>query len=410
MSWHHAHEKLVEIAVKRGGLEQEEARWIAALHRERAHLFLGYATFAEYVERTCGYSTRQAHERIRVALALESLPALGRALAGGTLCWSAVRELCRVATGETEDDWIEAAKGKTVRQLETLVSCAEIGDRPDASRPEAPKRHVLRIEVGAETYATYREAISYLQRQAGGGLGEEEALLLMARSALGGPKDEGTASYQIAMSVCPECKRAKQQGRGKVVSVENTVREMAECDAQRLSLEPDSLDNLDTQTHVGQRAEHEIPPATRRFVKRRDGVCQVPGCGLETFLDLHHIIPRAKGGSHDANNLICACAAHHAALHRGTLSIEGSLRAGLRFFHADGSAYGARPQLDRALADAQAALESFGFKRSEVKAALARVDAGADVPQMVKTAMKILYPANANRVCEPRVAYLSRAA
>ncbi len=50
---------------------------------------LGYASFAEYVERLFGYKPRATEEKLRVAQALESLPEMNRALRDGELTWSA---------------------------------------------------------------------------------------------------------------------------------------------------------------------------------------------------------------------------------------------------------------------------------------------------------------------------------
>lgn len=76
------------------------------------------------------------------------------------MSWSAVRELTRVAVGETEHEWLEVARGKSLRQLEELVTGKHLGDDP-ASPPDASaQRHILRFEVAAETFALFREALS----------------------------------------------------------------------------------------------------------------------------------------------------------------------------------------------------------------------------------------------------------
>jgi hypothetical protein len=78
------------------------------------HVHLGYSSFSEYIERLFGYQARSLQERLRVAEALEGLPALARALSSGELSWSAVRELTRVAVRDTEREWLEFARGKTL--------------------------------------------------------------------------------------------------------------------------------------------------------------------------------------------------------------------------------------------------------------------------------------------------------
>lgn len=50
-----------------------------------------------------------------------------------------------------------------------------------------------------------------------------------------------------------------------------------------------------------------IPPKVRRFVIARDGGCVVDGCDSRYRLEVHHVIPRSQGGSHDAANLATLC-------------------------------------------------------------------------------------------------------
>src|SRR6185295_14217765 len=128
--WLIAHERLSRLARQRAAADAEEGRWLLAARRAAAHVHLGYGSFFEYVERLFGYRPRSTHEKLRVAEALESLPALARALEEGRLSWSAVRELTRVAVAETEREWLELAAGKSLRQLEELVAGKRPGDAP----------------------------------------------------------------------------------------------------------------------------------------------------------------------------------------------------------------------------------------------------------------------------------------
>jgi 5-methylcytosine-specific restriction endonuclease McrA len=241
-----------------------------------------------------------------------------------------------------------------VREIEQLVTGRTRGDLPtDAPRPQA-RRHVLRFEVHAETLATFREAVKSLRQNSNERLDDDAVLLLMARHALGAQTEaesDGRASYQIAMTLCQSCGRATQQAGAECVDVDPTIVDMAKCDAQHIGpVEGGPVGSGQTNlTHVGEpaapkpvRATQTIPPALRRRVVRRDhGCCVVPGCRNSTFVDVHHLTPRADGGQHGADNLVVLCSAHHRAVHRGLLVIEGSATAGLRFTHADGHSYGA---------------------------------------------------------------------
>src|SRR3954470_14497507 len=249
--WRAAHEALSRLARQRAVLDFEEGTWLLAAQRAGVHARLGYGSFFEYIERLFGYSPRLTHDKLRVAAALEGLPQLARALREGAATWSSVRELTRVATPETERAWLGAASGQTAHQVERLVSGHRAGDLPSAPKAAGAERHVLRFEVSGEVLATFREALIKLRRDADGSLDDDAALLLMARHVLGGPVDEGRASYQVAITVCEACQRATQTGGGEVVEVSAEVAAMARCDAQILPRA--HMGNVDS-AHVG-RAE-----------------------------------------------------------------------------------------------------------------------------------------------------------
>jgi hypothetical protein len=384
-AWLRAHEALSRLARQRAAADAEEGRWLLAARRSAAHVHLGFGSFSEYIERLFGYGPRSTQEKLRVAEALEALPSLTRALETGLLGWSAARELSRVAVADTEQEWLELAQGKTVRQLEELVAGKRPGDEPSALGLPSARRQVLRFEVAPETFALFREALTGLRRRSGESLDDDAALLSMARLVLGGPKDDGRASYQIALTVCSACGGAEQQASGELVPVSADVVAMAKCDSQdlgRLSARAANENAVVGGAHVGTRAKQTIPPALRRAVLLRDQHrCRVPGCRNATFLDLHHIELRSEGGRNNLENIVTTCGAHHRAAHRGELLIERDAHGGVRFRHADGTQYG-HPLEPKAL-DVQAklfsALRGLGFREREVRAVLAELQADAEL-------------------------------
>jgi uncharacterized damage-inducible protein DinB len=316
-----------------------------------------------------GYRPRSTEQKLRVAEALEELPETRRSLETGELNWSVARELTRVVRAETELAWLGAARGKTVRQVEALVSGKLPGDLPDSPSQNDLRTHALHFEVSGETLALFREAMAKLRRAANDSLDEDTALLMMARQVLGGPCDGGRASYQVAVTVCEHCGKGWQQGRGDLIEVPAQVVEKACCDAQHIGA-----------THVGatdvpRRAAQDVPPRIRRAVMRRDGGrCVVPGCSHATFLDVHHLMARAEGGGHEPDNLVVLCGGHHRAAHEGNLLIEGRASTDLVFRRRDGSAYDRIAPTPRDDHDkVTAALCGMGFARADVARALAKV-------------------------------------
>jgi hypothetical protein len=334
------------------------------------------------------------------------------------------RELTRVATPSTEREWLEAARGRTVREVEQLVAGHRPGSLPDdVSDPEL-KRHVLRLELSGDVFATFREAMAKIRRDAGGPLDDDAAILLLCRQALEGPKDPGRSSYQIALTVCESCRRAKQQGRGALIDVGPEIVEMAACDGQHIGhvdahvgadaddarvhgyaradaanarVHMGANDAANVRVHVGvrpARATQTIPPAIRRAVLRRDGgKCCVPGCRHAVFTDAHHIVLRSEDGKHSLDNLVTLCAAHHHAVHGGSLVVSGSAGSQLRFTHADGTPYGGAvaPAVADARTKAVHALTGLGFRESEAKRALARIPQSlSSLEQLVRQGLREL--------------------
>jgi 5-methylcytosine-specific restriction endonuclease McrA len=391
------------------------------------------------------------------------------------------RELSRVVVPETEREWILAVCRKTVREVERMVSGLVPGDRPaDRRRPESV-RHILRFEVGAETLATFREAMKELQKGSDHRLDDDAALLSMARQILGGPGNAGRASYQVVVAQCEDCGRGFQHANGEMIELDPAIVEMCRCDAQNVPVAhlhgvvtntPDGhvgdagelakvhvhagitdeiahahaggadelawaasaahgtgevshanaqvgrgareVAHADAQVsdagelahahpHVGRgaavaptglkrrRARQDTPPAIRREVCWRDrGRCVVPGCRNATYLDVHHLDPRSEGGGNEPDNLVVLCGAHHGALHRGRLRIDGKVSTGLRVSHADGTAYGfmPSPRLADASARAFAALRNLGFSEKAARASLEQALSSAATNATAETLLR----------------------
>ena len=380
-SWLQTHEELVRLATERAGLDFEEGRWLLRAHREGIHARIGYAAFYEYTEHLFGYGPRLTQEKLRVAAALEELPETAGKLQTGAISFSHARELTRVATPSTEKEWLEATRGRTVREVERLVSGHRPGSLPDDVPDSDLKRHVLRLELAGEVMATFREAMAKMRRDAGESLDDDEAMLLLCRIALEGSKDPGRANHQVALTVCENCGRAWQQGRGELIEVGPEVVEMAECDGQYIGrvdahVDADAESSSDHVRAILARASQTIPPAVRRAVLRRDREkCRVPGCRHATYVDVHHIQLRSECGKHHPDNLVTLCSAHHRRIHTGRLLVTGSASSELHFTHADGTPYGAAviPGVAAARAKAFQALTGLGYREGEAKRALARV-------------------------------------
>src|SRR5688572_8099843 len=363
VGWQDADQELRRIAAIRTGLDVEEARWLRVAARTAVHRHYGFATILEYMERILGYGPRAARERLRVAEALEVLPETDEALASGRISYSAARELTRKVNRETEGAWLRMTAGCSLRDIEAMLSGVRIGDMPGDERHPELVEHRLSFEVPAATFALFREARRALETEMGHALDEADVLAAMCRAVLGGPSDEGRASYQIALTTCQGCGRTWQDGAGQPVEVPEVVLEQALCDAQVIG-------RVDVEQP--ERAKQEIPPAVRRQVVRRDAPSPIP-------------LGRR----------------HARAVDDGRLAIEGSAPE-LRFFRADGRPYATTAPLTpdgpaTSREEVQSALRRLGFRSTEARAAVehAVTHVGRDAP--IELLLREAVKAAANR-------------
>jgi hypothetical protein len=319
--WQDVDRELRSLARRQSGLDAELMRVLREAERVRLWRHLGCASMMEYLERVFGYSPRVAQERLRTARKLEELPELAAALEENELPFSAVRELSRIATPATEATWRGAARGKSLREIEEMVSGLGEGDLPTSrKKPELQTTRLSYERVLPSTRARERQLRQLLDAERGerGERLDDDAFIAAvferAFAATAGEHGVGDrAKSQVVMYRCVNCEAGKQLAGGVMFDVDAAEVERAECDAERVSaMSPGP-------------ATQDIPKKVRRFVELRDANrCRIPGCRATGCFELHHIVHREDGGTHDPENLILACDLHHAALHRGALWIGGT--------------------------------------------------------------------------------------
>ena len=342
--WNDLDRRLRAVAKQRGALDAREAELLRDAEELKLWRAFGYASLLEYMERAMGYSPHTAVERLRVARALVELPLIGEALENGEIKHSAVRELTRVASSDTEAEWLDAIQGKSLREIEPMIAGRKQGSRPSDPPEPSLRRRKLTLELQPETYEMFRQAQTVLAEVHGHRLSPEEMLVAMLRMVLDpervtGVQDGGGAqgsqgasrpAYQLAIKTCPDCKRSWQYGGGRDHEVGAAVVERARCDAEHLG----SLD-----AEMPARKTTTLTRRMREHVFARDGyACTVPGCRRVTGLDIHHIRFQEHGGGHEPSNIVLTCNLHHSAVHLGKLAITGRAPYALEFTFLRGHA------------------------------------------------------------------------
>ena len=313
--WRQVDRRLREYAQHRSELDAAEAFDLVRAEQMKIYIFFGYVTQYEYMERVLGYGPHAARERMRVARALGTLPETTAALARGALSYSAVRELTRVATAETEAAWLTAAEGLAANQIEGLVAEHRPGDHPDDPADPDMRPRVVRLKLPPEVHALWRQARMVVATERGGEITDADFIETLCRAVIAPGSGEAGPPHVIAYQQCQDCRRATQNGAGREIDVGPEVLERASCDARHLG-------SLDAATP--ERATTTVTPRMREQVFARDHHrCTVPGCRSARNLEAHHIIEQARGGSHELSNVTLLCSGHHSALHNGLLTMQG---------------------------------------------------------------------------------------
>jgi hypothetical protein len=104
--------------------ELELSRRILGFHRADGWRRLGYATESQYVRERLGLSRSSFLARRALALRLEALPAVAKALGGAQIGVEAASQLARVATPRTQAAWVERARQRTIKHLREEVAAA----------------------------------------------------------------------------------------------------------------------------------------------------------------------------------------------------------------------------------------------------------------------------------------------
>ena len=320
--------------------------WFSEIMRRRLYRDLGFATINQYAMQELGFSKSRTGDFIRLARQLEKLPAVREEMATGQLGYTKAREIVSVATPETEACWLEVAKGtrrELVHEVKKAKRAARVDPGQGALLPAAvpvsgPRELPVRFSLDLTPEQEARRAALVERLHKLGGVPADRAeLMLEALAALVEVKENETAAaVEVAdvvdgtgAGIDPVHRAAEKTPRGVLAGRPPVQIHVHENSATgRMTVQTDAgeraLGRADTERmrcdaavcEHGGRNTTTIAPRVRREVLARDRHrCRAPGCGRTRFLEVHHIVPRKRGGSNRAENLVTLCGACHRLWH-----------------------------------------------------------------------------------------------
>ena len=356
----------------------------------------GFRTCGHWLSWRTGIAPGAAREKVRVARALASLPLISAAMQRGSLSFSKVRAMTRVATPENEAELMELAAHATAAHMERIVKAWRRVDRLEDAEAEAERHQsrYLRIyedddgtfvlnarldpEVGAVLEKAlewvedqlYRRASAEARAETSVGQRRADAVGLLAEQALAG--SEATA-YGPTTATRPTTAAGPTTATGPTTTTQSTTTDAPITAAPR-TRPLRRANRFQVVLHVGGNARHEgglnvsaetsrrlacdaglvvmshddrgrvldvgrkrrtVPVALRRALEARDRGCAFPGCAVR-HTDAHHITHWADGGHTKLDNVVLTCRHHHRAVHEGGWSVRLDADDRAVFYRPDG--------------------------------------------------------------------------
>ncbi len=297
--------------------------WFAEIMRRHLYREFNCSSINQYAMTRLGFSKSRTGDFIRLARQLDKLPAVRKALSLGELGYTKAREIVGVATPETEDGWLAAAKkprNELIREVKRAKQAAKVDQGqgellPAAPTVVAPKELPVRfqMELTPEQEAR-RAAIVERLHKLGGVPSDRAELMLEALAALLESREKTPRG--VLTSVPPVQVHVHEREGRMTVQTEAGERDLSRADIERIRCDS-------AVCKQGGRNTTTIPPRTRREVLARDKHrCQAPGCHRTRFLEVHHIILRNQGGTNQPENLITLCGSCHRLWHEKGINPE----------------------------------------------------------------------------------------
>ena len=95
---------------------------LTEMERTKRYIDASCGSIVAFGSRYAGLSRSGVYARLACGRALSRLHKIDDDFRRGILCWTKVRAICRVATEETEDQWLEKAQALSSSQLEHEVA------------------------------------------------------------------------------------------------------------------------------------------------------------------------------------------------------------------------------------------------------------------------------------------------
>jgi hypothetical protein len=285
----------------------------------------GAGDLASWLAARWQISVRNARDLVRDAQALAARPALGAALMSGSISVDQCDALTVISDPSSDEVWLENLPYWSYAELEREA-------RKHKARELERKDGGVYLRMEHTADERFLKGVFQLEPSDGAVLIAAIDAVIPSGTAL---RDYDSAAavalVDLARGAVCEAERPTVLLAGDVAELSSGGVVGAEA-ARRLSCDA---------TLAGK----PVPASTRRAVEARDNHrCTFPGCHRELYLQCHHIVHRADGGSNDLSNLQLVCWQHHKLIHEGGWALSGEAGPRITWVRPDGTSF--RPRID----------------------------------------------------------------
>ena len=305
--------KLHELSDKENEATVEVLLHLAEVDRRKLYLPAGYSSLFTYCTQSAlKYSEPAAQRRISCARVAAKFPELVPLLINKELTLSTLSLVANTFTGENKAELLKLICGKSKREVEEVI--ARYNPRPKPKEVVKPLTTSLGKVKETGVASLFDTAVAPPQKPQGllftfPGEGKQDASEIKTETR-----------YELRFSIDAELKSKLDQAKlllsGKYprgVGLEELLAEALTVLLKKKSPEARSQHSARTTKKVAPKATRHIPQQLRDQVYHRDGGrCAFVGingqrCAAQFDLEVHHLIPYAKGGKHSLENLQIRC-------------------------------------------------------------------------------------------------------
>ncbi len=349
-------DRRVAVAVRTGDIGARAlAFYLADLADRGAHQQLGFASIELYAETRYHIRPPTTRSYVATGRALRELPAIDLAFREGSLFWTQVRELVRVATPETEDEWIAWGRGRSARRIAAQVARRRKGERPT----DPSKRRISDVwfrpdgRMNAAQWAKWTTARHKLEAELDRPVTDAE-MFEHAADLLLGSRPDGTVAGRTPVNDTHYKVLAIHDLRTGFNTIdidglhepvdEETARKIIGHSNRPNLIRPAEYDVDDPHENDGpdvppEQRDIPTPEKMRRQVLARDGY-RCRNCKGRFKPCGHHKKQRRNGGRTVPANIMTACNGCHSLIHADLLVVRGTVNGKLRFQDAEGNPLG----------------------------------------------------------------------